>query len=96
MPRERERIERLLEELEHASEGLAPRQDRDVGLALKHDVGWRAIEDRMLQEAKFFSLPHLLDATRDLDCSILLGPATAPVWNLLKAGCDRLGVEAAS
>ncbi|HEX8086563.1 MAG TPA: hypothetical protein VF529_19910 [Solirubrobacteraceae bacterium] len=72
IPAQRQRIERCLEEFRASAEDFDPYEDARLGGALKHDVGWRALESLVLQEARYFSLPHLLEATRDLDCSLLL------------------------
>ncbi|MGO9974512.1 MAG: hypothetical protein ACLP01_17265 [Solirubrobacteraceae bacterium] len=70
---ERVRVERVLGEFKaSAPRGFAPKDDAALGAALKYDVAWRAVDGVMLEEGRFYSLPHLLEATRDLDSALSL------------------------
>jgi hypothetical protein len=41
-----------------------------VGLALKYLLAWRTLTDTLLSQSAFNSLPHILEADTDLECSL--------------------------
>lgn len=47
----------------------------NVGLALKYVAAWSALTEALLSESAFCSLPHLLEAETDLECSVNLAAA---------------------
>jgi len=47
-------------------------KDESFGLMAKHAVLWSAVVEALLSESQFFSLPHTLEASEELDCSVLL------------------------
>jgi hypothetical protein len=47
-------------------------QDASFGLMATHAVAWAAVVEALLSDSQFFSLPHILEAREELDCSVLL------------------------
>jgi hypothetical protein len=66
------RLELLIADFNKMTDGVDVRQSPSVGGALKYSLAWEAVVVRVLEEAKYFSVAHLLDAERDLECSVKL------------------------
>jgi hypothetical protein len=47
-------------------------EDANFGLVAKYAIAWNAACALVLEKSAFFSLPHLLESSVELDCSILL------------------------
>lgn len=47
-------------------------RDASFGCMAKHAIAWDAVVNALLSEDGFFSLPHILEARSELDCSVLL------------------------
>jgi hypothetical protein len=47
-------------------------RDASFGFMAKHAIAWDAVVSALLSEDGFFSLPHILEARTELDCSVLL------------------------
>ena len=47
-------------------------RDKSFGLMAKYAIGWEATINAILSESKFFSIEHVLEASGELRCSILL------------------------
>ena len=47
-------------------------EDPSFGLMAKHSIAWAAVVEALLSDSQFFSLPHILEARDELDCSGLL------------------------
>jgi hypothetical protein len=47
-------------------------RDASFGFMAKHAIAWDAVVDDLLSDNGFFSLPHILEARTELDCSVLL------------------------
>ena len=62
------------------SKGLQPQlnripdlwDDETFGLMAKYAIAWDGVLSSILQESGFFSIAHVLEASTELDCSILL------------------------
>ena len=46
--------------------------DEAFGLAAKYTIAWFIVTQALLEESAFFSLPHMLEAYSELECSFLL------------------------
>jgi hypothetical protein len=47
-------------------------EDANFGLVAKYAIAWNASYTLVLERSAFFSLPHVLESSVELDCSILL------------------------
>ena len=47
-------------------------EDTTFGLLAKHAIAWDAVVEALLSDDGFFSLPIILEARTELDCSVLL------------------------
>jgi hypothetical protein len=47
-------------------------EDASFGLMAKHAIAWAAATEALLSDSQFFSLPHILEAEEELNCSVLL------------------------
>lgn len=47
-------------------------KDSNFGLMAKHVIASSSVIETFLSESRFFSLPHILEAAQDLECSVLL------------------------
>jgi hypothetical protein len=53
-----------------------PKDDVPVGRAMKYVMAWRAVDRESLEESRFFSIAHLLEATNEIEASIALAQGT--------------------
>jgi hypothetical protein len=53
-----------------------PKDDISVGRAMKYVMAWRAVDQESLEESRFFSIAHLLEATNEIESSIALAQGT--------------------
>jgi hypothetical protein len=49
-----------------------PKEDMQLGQAMKYIIAWRAVDQEALEESRFFSVAHLLEATNEIDSSLAL------------------------
>ena len=49
-----------------------PKDDVKVGHAMKYVMAWRALDREALEESRFFSVAHLLEATNEIESSVVL------------------------
>jgi hypothetical protein len=47
-------------------------ENASFGMMAKHAIAWSAAVEALLSESQFFSLPHILEAEEELNCSLLL------------------------
>jgi hypothetical protein len=53
-----------------------PKDDITVGHAMKYVMAWRAVGREALEESRFFSVAHLLEATNEIESSVALAQGT--------------------
>jgi hypothetical protein len=53
-----------------------PTDDIPVGRAMKYVTAWRAVDREALEEERFFSIAHLLEATNEIEVSLALAQGT--------------------
>jgi hypothetical protein len=53
-----------------------PADDIPVGRAMKYITAWRAVDQEALEESRFFSIAHLLEATNEIEASLALAQGT--------------------
>jgi Protein of unknown function (DUF3039) len=53
-----------------------PEDDFSIGQAMKYIAAWRAVEQEALEESRFFSISHLLEATNEIEVSLALAQGT--------------------
>jgi hypothetical protein len=49
-----------------------PKDDITVGHAMKYVMAWRVLDREALEESRFFSVAHLLEATNEIESSVAL------------------------
>lgn len=49
-----------------------PKDDTKVGHAMKYVMAWRGLDREALEESRFFSVAHLLEATNEIESSVAL------------------------
>lgn len=62
----------MLMEAPHSSAYLDFYQDAQFGQVAKYAIALKCCMHRLLEDAGFYSLAHVLEADSDLDCSLLL------------------------
>jgi len=63
---------KMLMEVPHSSNYLDFYQDAQFGQVAKYAIALKCCTHRLLEDAGFYSLAHVLEAESDLDCSLLL------------------------
>jgi hypothetical protein len=53
-----------------------PKDDIPMGHAMKYVMAWHAVDKESLEESRFFSVAHLLEATNEIESSIALAQGT--------------------
>jgi len=53
-----------------------PTDDIPMGHAMKYVAAWRAVDQEALEESRFFSIAHLLEATNEMEASLALAQQT--------------------